>query len=351
MKLFKRIKLNSKGFSHVEAVLAVVIIATVAAVGVRVIGASHALAPSSVSTGSTADESQEPENLNAIINQIQSSKTEPLKTIPASQAMLPQSNNQVNLNSSTGNSQTGAVFNSPNWSGYLDNSSDLGPYNQVSGDMVVPKPTCTIAEAKQKEYTLFWVGFDGYNLTNYGGQSWSTVEQDGIWMACAETKAGGTVPVFGEWWEMYPTNDIQARTLAMKPGDTINMKVNYTSTGVYQFRVTNVTTGKSLFNKAVCGTAGTCGNGTAEWIAERSDNNGQYSLLINWHTITFTNATAGVNVTNKVSSQEEVMPAGDYPNLPIDMYDIWYTPPILLAKVQTSLNNNDSFSDTWHASQ
>jgi hypothetical protein len=42
MKLFKRSKLNQKGFSHVEAVLAILVIAGITAVGVRVITGSHA---------------------------------------------------------------------------------------------------------------------------------------------------------------------------------------------------------------------------------------------------------------------------------------------------------------------
>lgn len=53
MKLLKRMKLNSKGFSHVEAVIAILVIAGIAVVGVRVIGGSHA-APLPSTTSSTA---------------------------------------------------------------------------------------------------------------------------------------------------------------------------------------------------------------------------------------------------------------------------------------------------------
>jgi hypothetical protein len=351
VRLFnKKIKLNSKGFGHVEVAFAVVIVAVVATVGVRALDASHALAPSTGSV-SSIDESQSPSNLSAIINHIESSKTKPVQIIPSTTSGLPKNTSQVNLNNSTGSSLTGALVNTPNWSGYVDNTVEAGPYNQVSADLNAPKVSCTKAEAQQEEYTLFWVGFDGWNPTNYGGQQWSTVEQDGIWVACGEAKGGGTVAVYGAWWEMYPTNYIQVMGLAIKPGNTIKMTVNYTSTGTYQFKVTNKATGKSTTAEAVCGTTGTCGNSSAEWIAERAEYSGSYSLLIDWHTINFTDATAGINVTSKTASQEEVMPIGDYPNIPVDMVNLGYIPATLLAKVSTSLNNNNSFSDTWHASQ
>jgi hypothetical protein len=43
-------KVNSKGFTHVELAIAVVIVAAIAAIGVKVIGGSHADAPTTVSS-------------------------------------------------------------------------------------------------------------------------------------------------------------------------------------------------------------------------------------------------------------------------------------------------------------
>lgn len=54
MKLFKRRKLNQRGFGHIEAVLAILVIAGIAATGVRIMSGSHAATPNSIATQNKA---------------------------------------------------------------------------------------------------------------------------------------------------------------------------------------------------------------------------------------------------------------------------------------------------------
>jgi hypothetical protein len=138
-----------------------------------------------------------------------------------------------------------------NWSGYANDNTKKNTYSKVSGDWTEPAITCP---TKEFQVAVFWVGIDGFTS--------KTVEQDGTLAECYE----GTAFYF-TWWEMYPTNDIQAVGTTVKPGDKIAASVVRTGTS-YALKVTDSTTsGNNLSETETCAAA-TCVDSSAEWIAE-----------------------------------------------------------------------------------
>src|SRR5579884_1322756 len=76
-----------------------------------------------------------------------------------------------------------------NWSGYAATSSSA--FNSVEMTFTQPAVSCPY----QGAWTLFWVGFDGFNSGN--------VEQAGTSAWCNYNSP--SEPTYYAWWEMYPT--------------------------------------------------------------------------------------------------------------------------------------------------
>jgi hypothetical protein len=138
-----------------------------------------------------------------------------------------------------------------NWAGYADDNSKGNTYTKVSGVWTQPAVTCP---TKEQQIAVFWVGIDGFNN--------NTVEQDGTIAQCFEGTA-----FYYTWWEMYPTNYIQAVGTTVKPGDKITASVVKTGTS-YALNLTDSTTpGNNISTTQTCAAA-TCAAASAEWIAE-----------------------------------------------------------------------------------
>jgi len=161
---------------------------------------------------------------------------------------------------------------STNWAGYADTKTS-SKYSKVTGSWTEPTGTC----GSKESLAVFWTGIDGFNS--------SSVEQDGTLIDCE----GGT-PTYFSWWEMFPSNAIQAVSSAVRPGDHITSSVTRSGTK-YTLKVTDSTHPAASFSTTqTCGA--TCVDSSAEWIAEApSNSSGQVLPLTKFGTWTLTGAT------------------------------------------------------------
>jgi len=151
---------------------------------------------------------------------------------------------------------------STNWSGYADDNTSGNAYSRVTAKWTVPAITCP---TKEQQLAAFWVGIDGWSS--------GTVEQDGTLAQCYEGTA-----FYYTWWEMYPTNSIQAVGTTVKPGDKITATVVKTGTN-YALTVTDATTSGNNISTTQSCAAATCVDASAEWIAEAPGGpRGEYPL-------------------------------------------------------------------------
>jgi hypothetical protein len=151
---------------------------------------------------------------------------------------------------------------STNWSGYADDNTSGNAYSRVTAKWTVPAITCP---TKEQQLAAFWVGIDGWSS--------GTVEQDGTLAQCYEGTA-----FYYTWWEMYPTNSIQAVGTTVKPGDKITATVVKTGTN-YALTVTDATTSGNNISTTQSCAAATCVDSSAEWIAEAPGGpRGEYPL-------------------------------------------------------------------------
>lgn len=222
-----------------------------------------------------------------------------------------------------------------NWSGYYAGSAT--PFTAAKSTYVQPAVKC--AKPGAYSFTVFWVGLDGWTD--------GTVEQAGTSAICTG-EGSGHPPVYFAWWEMYPTNAIQAVSLLIKPGDRIEASVTYAaSTADYVMTVANMTTHKRFTETAKCASDLMCERSSAEWIVERPSGypSGEFYNLADWGKMPLTD--------NKAASSDRTGPDGETPmyknplalNItPINMIDFSFNP---LAGVGPM--SGTTFSDTWEA--
>jgi hypothetical protein len=146
-----------------------------------------------------------------------------------------------------------AIFHSPqvgysaNWAG-LD-FIGAGRFTAAAGSFRVPVIHCTAVAT----YSAVWVGIDGVGS--------GTVEQAGIEADCHSGRA-----VYSAWYEFYPAASVTVSTVAVRPGDVIEVAISATSSGA-SLRLHNATT-----NKAVAiSRAMSIRQASAEWTVEAPD--------------------------------------------------------------------------------
>lgn len=217
-------------------------------------------------------------------------------------------------------------YESYNWSGYVDDNSEGNTYSSVSASWVEPTVTCP---SKAEQIAVFWTGIDGFND--------DTVEQNGTAAVCLKGKA-----YYADWWEMYPTNAVQA-VYRMSAGDHVTSTTSF-SDGTYTLAVTDSTHPADSFTTTqTCQSGLDCANSSAEWIAERPSGaagNGGYYVLPDFHTWTATSASVtSAGDTGVISS------------FPDDQLTMINTSDKQLA-VPTALGENGSaFRVAWKASE
>ena len=168
---------------------------------------------------------------------------------------------------------------SPNWSGYIvPSTSDL--VTDASGAFTVPTLDCSVTPDGGAS---FWVGI--------GGEQWSTGGSSGALLQTGvTTDCVGGVAQYAGWFELFPSSpntDVYFRGFPVSPGDQIVASVFQGSTGAWETKVDDLSTGLSgvMVTGEGWGVSTDGGNGsflkqgstvnlsyaggyTAEWIAE-----------------------------------------------------------------------------------
>jgi hypothetical protein len=136
---------------------------------------------------------------------------------------------------------------STNWSGYAAYASGTS-FSDVQGSWVQPAVSCP---SRQKQYSSFWVGLDGYNS--------SSVEQIGTDSDCR----GKSRPSYYAWYEMYPAAPVTL-AMAIQPGDNLAARVS-ASGSTFTLTLTDTTSGQSFTTTQTLNGAALS---SAEWVAE-----------------------------------------------------------------------------------
>ncbi|MGB2604564.1 MAG: G1 family glutamic endopeptidase [Candidatus Sulfotelmatobacter sp.] len=161
----------------------------------------------------------------------------------------------------------GGISDNYNWSGYVAKHSKRS-YSANSGDWNVPE--VIYAEANHSTYSAFWIGLDGYGL--------SDLEQAGTEQDAIDLEPFGYFANYSAWTELLPNQlTEQDVSLSPNPGDRMGVEV-WISTGsgapnakggYAAFRLQDVTQGQGT-GAIYTPLDGTYYNGSeAEWIMER----------------------------------------------------------------------------------
>lgn len=219
---------------------------------------------------------------------------------------------------------------SGNWAGYAVTGAS---FTSVKATWVQPAVTCQTANS----WTVFWVGLDGWDS--------NAVEQGGSYALCG---AVGSTPVYSLWWEMWPTNAVQAVTLPqqVQPGDVIQATVTYNpNASNYIIAVEDVTTSQGFAEVQTCAANVTCENASAEVVTEAPGYplppvgpGGLYSLA-NYGTMAYTSAS----VTDS-SGSTGALNAPQWTSYSISETND--TPPDY-SSVSPLNTNGNGFSVTW----
>jgi hypothetical protein len=251
-----------------------------------------------------------------------------------SQALAPKLSKQSTISASGSNSPIYYY----NWSGYAATATT--PFVAAQSTFTQPAVSCPVAGA----WTLFWVGFDGFNN--------NTVEQAGTAAQCGS--GTNPQPTYYAWWEMYPTNTIQMMPITIKVGDNIQATVSYTASNAqYSLGVSDLTNKAHYTQMAYCAPGLTCDRQSAESIVERPSVGGVYTPLAKWGTMTLSNnKAANTYTTNRHTHviSPVLQPLSAFSNTPVAMVNYPYTGAIL-ANVSGLDSTGTQFSDTWQAAQ
>lgn len=215
-----------------------------------------------------------------------------------------------------------ATAASYNWSGYVATTA-AGQASAVSASWTVPTATCT---GGGDTYSSDWVGIDGYPGTD------GTVEQDGTDSDCVN----GTPNYYG-WYEMFPdpTTDLPSGH-PVSAGDEMTASVSVAG-AQWTLTVEDVTRAWS-YTESI--TRSGLQEASVEWIAERPTVNGEYAVLTDFGTVTFSGASATVG-----GQSDTIASVGA---VPLEM--VSSDGSTVLATPSALGGSGNSFSDRWNAS-
>jgi len=228
---------------------------------------------------------------------------------------------------------------SANWSGYVVPSAG-SLITEASGEWTVPTLDCANTP---NGGAATWVGIGGY-----GGRSGALI-QTGVDAICVDG-AQQDLP----WWEIYPSDpnyDIYFNDFTVSPGDSLKASILQTSTGSWETRLDDLSTGQSgiMVTGAIWGvytdgshapfpeqgsTAGAsyAGGYTAEWIVEDYTlfASGQEAPFADYGTVSFSDLTTSLPSWSLTPSEElELSPGGTVLSTPSapsnDGFSVSYT--------------------------
>jgi hypothetical protein len=188
------------------------------------------------------------------------------------------------------------VFDSYNWSGYVADGPNDNTYISVHGEWNVPE--LVACDPGQNTYSAFWVGLDGYSL--------SDLVQAGTEQNCYDISGRGYFSVYSAWTELVPNQSSQNTVgLSPNPGDYMFTTVwigNSAGTrmlngGYGWFYINDMTQGQWVEFGVALGKTHFNGK-TADWIMERPLFNGKITELSDYSWDYMVNAEA-VTTANK----------------------------------------------------
>ena len=211
---------------------------------------------------------------------------------------------------------------STNWSGYVVPSSSI--ITDASAAWTVPALDCTTTPDGE---AWTWVGIGGYQWPT-GGTS-GTLLQTGIRANCV-----GGVPHYSGWFEEFPSSPNTAKGFIgfpVSPGDSIVASVFQGSTGAWETKVDDLTTGLSGvmvtgegWGVSVDGGNGTfpmqgstarlsySGGYTAEWIVEDPANaDGSLIPFADYGTVNFTDLRTSLTSWSLTADEGIAIAQGD----------------------------------------
>jgi hypothetical protein len=193
-----------------------------------------------------------------------------------------------------------------NWSGYVVPSSSA-LLTEVGGQWTVPRLNCA---ATPGGGVSTWAGIGGFTWPT-GGSS-GVLLQTGVQTDCVNGAQRNTA-----WWEAYPSNPnhlAQFNSLPVGTGDSIKASVFRGSSGAWETRVDDLTTGLSgvMVTGEGWGVTADGGNGTfvkqgstvglsydggytAEWVVEDYTLSGSEVPFANYGSVTFTDLTTSLS--------------------------------------------------------
>lgn len=196
----------------------------------------------------------------------------------------------------------------PNWSGYvLPSGTQI--FTEASGAWTVPTLDCAVTP---NAGAATWVGIGGFGWSS-GGSS-GVLLQSGVTSSCVN----GVQQDVG-WWEEFPSNPnygTQFTGFPVSPGDSIVASVDQTSSGAWQTRVDDLSTGLSgwMVTGQGWGVASDASNGafteqgstsgltysggySAEWIVEDAESaqTGTLVPFADYGSVAFANLTTSLS--------------------------------------------------------
>lgn len=184
------------------------------------------------------------------------------------------------------------------WSGYNQGTLEDGHemYTSVSGTWIVP--TVTQHKAGQAEYSSAWTGIGGGCVDAGCTATDNTLIQAGTEQ---DVNSSGK-PAYSAWWEIIPQPSTPV-SLAVAPGNRINVTIAEVSHGMWRIVIRNLTSGKSV----IVNTPYSSTHATAEWIVETPlviGTGGGFAPLPNLTPVNFDKSlTDGVN-PSLISTEE-----------------------------------------------
>ncbi len=183
-----------------------------------------------------------------------------------------------------------AANSASDWTGWVDTACSTCHLRYVNANFTVPALDCSNStlpiEGSQLVPIYFsaWVGLDGDGV--------SDLEQVGLYADCQSyANSGSNGPVYKSFYETVPDGPTFMAE-PVSPGDSISVSVYYDqSTKDYSFYFSNNTQGMSETVPNIPCPTSSCGNKTAEVIAEVNYPGPPENLLPDFGTLTFSGTT------------------------------------------------------------
>lgn len=179
---------------------------------------------------------------------------------------------------------------SHNWAGAVwENPPPEGPFYAVSGTFTVPDPKAVGKPSGGTTAGSAWIGIDG---DTYG----AAILQAGVDFY---VKADGKTS-FDAWYEWYPDYAYDFE-MSIAAGDVISIWVQSYSSSEGDVYIENQTTGETASQqlKAPSEKSKLAGQ-NAEWIVEDFQSGGELVSLVDFGTVTFTDAQAQAGESEKI---------------------------------------------------